>query len=71
MRHAITLRVNGEVWPLDIEPSDVLLKVLRGGIGVMSLRPPISAGSALFRRIPRTRPDRLSVRTSRPTGMWR
>ncbi len=36
MRHTITLRVNDEVWPLDVAPSDVLLDVLRGRVGLTS-----------------------------------
>lgn len=36
MRHEITLRVNGERWPLEVEPSDVLLEVLRSRVGVKS-----------------------------------
>ncbi len=36
MRHAITLRVNDEVRTLDVEPSDVLLEVLRGRVGLTS-----------------------------------
>ncbi|MFP4635433.1 MAG: (2Fe-2S)-binding protein [Nitriliruptoraceae bacterium] len=36
MRHAITLRVNGQPWPLEVEPSEVLLEVLRSRVGVKS-----------------------------------
>ena len=36
MRHAITLRVNGEAWPLEVEPTDVLLEVLRTRVGTKS-----------------------------------
>ena len=36
MRHAITLNVNGEEWEVEVAPSDTLLEVLRGRIGVKS-----------------------------------
>jgi aerobic-type carbon monoxide dehydrogenase small subunit (CoxS/CutS family) len=36
VRHAIALRVNGEAWPLEVEPADVLLEVLRTRVGVKS-----------------------------------
>ncbi len=36
MRHEITMKVNGEVLELDVVPPDVLLDVLRDGIGVKS-----------------------------------
>ncbi len=44
MRHDITLKVNGEVWPLDVEPTDVLLEVLRTRVGVTSPKPGCERG---------------------------
>jgi aerobic-type carbon monoxide dehydrogenase small subunit (CoxS/CutS family) len=34
--HAITLRVNGETWPIEVDAGDLLLEVLRTRIGVKS-----------------------------------
>jgi aerobic-type carbon monoxide dehydrogenase small subunit (CoxS/CutS family) len=42
--NSITLRVNGEVWPLDVEVSDVLLEVLRSRVGVKSPKPGCERG---------------------------
>lgn len=36
MGYAVTLVVNGESWPLELAPSDVLLDVLRTRVGVKS-----------------------------------
>ena len=36
MGHTITLRVNGEPWPLEVDASDLLLEVLRTRVGVKS-----------------------------------
>ena len=36
MKHTIELRVNGEVWAVDVAPSEVLLDVLREKIGSKS-----------------------------------
>ena len=36
MTHEIDLHVNGEHWPVTVEPADVLLDVLRTGAGVKS-----------------------------------
>ncbi|MEA2058687.1 MAG: 2Fe-2S iron-sulfur cluster-binding protein, partial [Actinomycetota bacterium] len=36
MRHEITMTVNGEVLDLGVVPADVLLDVLRDGLGVKS-----------------------------------
>ena len=36
MRHAITLRVNGEAVPVEVEPVESLLDVLRTRVGVTS-----------------------------------
>jgi carbon-monoxide dehydrogenase small subunit len=33
MKLPITITVNGETWPLDVEPNDVLLDVIRESIG--------------------------------------
>jgi aerobic carbon-monoxide dehydrogenase small subunit len=44
MRHAITLRVNGEPWPLEVQASDVLLETLRSRVGVKSPKPGCQRG---------------------------
>lgn len=44
MRHDITLRVNGERWPLEVEPTDLLLEVLRERVGVSSPKPGCERG---------------------------
>jgi aerobic carbon-monoxide dehydrogenase small subunit len=44
VRHAITLRVNDEPWPLDVEPGDVLLETLRTRVGVKSPKPGCQRG---------------------------
>jgi aerobic-type carbon monoxide dehydrogenase small subunit (CoxS/CutS family) len=44
VRHAITLRVNGEVWPLEVEAGDLLLEVLRERAGVTSPKPGCERG---------------------------
>ncbi len=36
MKKTIRLNVNGEEWDVDVEPSDTLLEVLRGKIGIKS-----------------------------------
>jgi len=38
MKQAIQLRVNGEVYPLDVEPHWLLLDVLRDGLGLTGAR---------------------------------
>lgn len=44
MRHAITLSVNGEPRPLEVEPADVLLEVLRTRVGTKSPKPGCGQG---------------------------
>ena len=44
MRHAITIRVNGETWPLEVEAADLLLEVLRERVGVKSPKPGCERG---------------------------
>jgi aerobic carbon-monoxide dehydrogenase small subunit len=44
VRHTITLKVNGESWPLDVEASDVLLEVLRTRLGITSPKPGCERG---------------------------
>jgi aerobic carbon-monoxide dehydrogenase small subunit len=44
VRHAITLRVNGETWPLEVEAADLLLEVLRERVGVKSPKPGCERG---------------------------
>jgi aerobic carbon-monoxide dehydrogenase small subunit len=44
MRYPITLKVNGETWPLEVEPSDVLLETLRSRVGVKSPKPGCQRG---------------------------
>jgi aerobic carbon-monoxide dehydrogenase small subunit len=44
VRHPITLRINGEVWPLEVEASDLLLEVLRERVGVTSPKPGCERG---------------------------
>jgi aerobic carbon-monoxide dehydrogenase small subunit len=44
MRHAISLRVNGEVWPLEVAVGDLLLEVLRTRVGVASPKPGCERG---------------------------
>jgi aerobic-type carbon monoxide dehydrogenase small subunit (CoxS/CutS family) len=36
VKHAITFRVNGEPWSLEVEASEVLLEVLRTRLGITS-----------------------------------
>jgi aerobic carbon-monoxide dehydrogenase small subunit len=44
VRHTITLRVNGEAWPLEVEATDLLLEVLRERVGVTSPKPGCERG---------------------------
>lgn len=44
MRTTITLRVNGEVWPLEVDAGDLLLEVLRERLGVTSPKPGCERG---------------------------
>lgn len=37
-RHAITLRINGESWPVEVAPRELLLEVLRTRLGVTSTK---------------------------------
>ena len=44
MRHPITLRVNGEPWPIEVEPGELLLEVLRERLGITSPKPGCGRG---------------------------
>jgi aerobic carbon-monoxide dehydrogenase small subunit len=44
VQHTITIEVNGERWPLDVEASDLLLEVLRTRVGVKSPKPGCERG---------------------------
>jgi aerobic carbon-monoxide dehydrogenase small subunit len=44
VRYPITLRINGELWPLEVEASDLLLEVLRDRVGVTSPKPGCERG---------------------------
>jgi aerobic carbon-monoxide dehydrogenase small subunit len=44
VRHDISLKVNGETWPLEVEVADLLLEVLRERVGVKSPKPGCERG---------------------------
>jgi aerobic-type carbon monoxide dehydrogenase small subunit (CoxS/CutS family) len=44
VRHDISLKVNGETWPLEVGVADLLLEVLRERVGVKSPKPGCERG---------------------------